>query len=274
MPKDLSALARDNAPRLAERCQDTISGKSGVDRDAIDAFVLMVRDEARVGVNMRPSVLASLLEGEPYRNMNELAERDALTGSIGYEQALRKRLGKWYDPRVAFEGEFERGREFKYAAVNVGTAGALRYNGVCAILKAESLTIVGLVPGDSLRRYVTGANVDVDRVRCEVGTWGGRCNVAVVKLHAEACGCSQDEWGRIVCSDDDYIEVICVERIGAEEVRQVRMAGSEEKRLREAVYALYAGGGDPTTNREAQALANVKGDLRKRGIQLEIIPDA
>ena len=273
MPSDLFALARDNAPRLADQCQETIDSKTGDDRPTIEAFAALVDEDARVGVNMRPSVLALILGGESYLNMNELAEKDSQSGSIGYEQALRKRLGQWYDRRVTFEAEFERGTEFKYGAVNVGTAGALRYQGVCAILKHEALTIVGLLPSDSLQRYVNGSDVGTDRVEAEVGSWDSRCHVAVIKLDGRACRCSPAEWRRLVCSGDDFIEVICVDSFGADEVSHVRITESEEARLRQAVYNTYTGG-DPTTNREAHALIEVKGDLRSRGMTLEVVADA
>jgi hypothetical protein len=236
--------------------------------------VALVEGKCRVGVNMGPAILASILEGAAYLNVQTVAALEARDRAITYEEALRGRLGRYYDDRVAFDEAFERGSEFKYGAANVGGVGSLHYGSACAILKHEGVERIALLPGDSLRLYVSDTGVDLASITYDVGAWDARCKVAAIKLHSEVCRRSPDTWSRLVCCDDDYIEAIFVDDVGGPELREVRFVESQDRQFRDAVYATQTGAADADTRAHAHTYTRVRRGLRALNIPLVVVPDA
>jgi|SaaInl4_135m_RNA_FD_contig_21_2537932_length_896_multi_6_in_0_out_0_1 hypothetical protein len=221
---------------------------------------------------MRPSALASVLEGDPYLNAHELALRAGNEGSDEYDAALAKQHGRFLGRRLVFEATFVRGQEVRYGALNAGTMGTLRYGAACAILKDGALASVALLPGDSLRLYADDDSVDLPRLAGDVGTWASRADVAVVKHHEQVCRICDDAWPHLMCHGNHFIEVIFLERVAAATMREVRLRESDVRLRRDAAEDNY----DTATDEEKVlflAMLRIEGAAQGHGIPVETLPD-
>jgi hypothetical protein len=141
---------------------------------------------------MDPARLAALLKGESRLSARELAANKGDPCSDAYDAQLRRVLKGSYDARALFTAAYIEGAHFKYGAVNPGNAGALLYGSACVIPTHQDWDSLAVLPGDSpVSGFVPDGSVATDRIYADVRPWDSRCDVATIKLHAEACRCGE-----------------------------------------------------------------------------------
>src|SRR5260370_40171165 len=74
----------------------------GASKAALTQFADFVNDAGRLGINMRPMVLLDFLNHNRLLNIPEWASRIAARSGKPAEDAMREKLGAFYERRMAF----------------------------------------------------------------------------------------------------------------------------------------------------------------------------
>jgi hypothetical protein len=187
---------------------------------------------ARVSVNMKPATLARFLDGEPRRNIFEVAAEESARTEQTLEEVLRGRLKEWYARRVEFEARAGAGRHFHYGALNVGGMGAPRYGRLCVIDKRPIGTDAPdpvWIAQDSLRGpwfEKAGQPLDWDALRSAVAPCELVSDLVVVKL--ETLGPSSAALDARICNDEDYLEALSLSPLEVQHVEEIRSESEDD----------------------------------------------
>ncbi len=207
-------LCERNQDRLSSQFGALLNGADCTTRKTLVEFAEAIKAKGRIGVNMRPMVLLDFLVTDRWFNIHHWAKKMSARGGKPVETILREKLRDYFDRRMAFDGFFESGLEFRYGALNIGGLGAHRFGEYCAILQNESLggCRVGYLKGDSLNQYMeVGLKVDEDRMRADCATETQKHMLLTIKHASEAVAKPDHQWPDMVCSADCYAEAIIVE---------------------------------------------------------------
>src|SRR5260370_4172494 len=115
-------------------------------------FAAWVESEALISINVRAFVILELLDGGHYQNIYEWADEQSRLSGRPAEDALRERLGKYYNKRMTLDGAFVDGNKLRYGALNAGGAGLVAYDPYCLVLIRRfhsALSRVAYFPRDS-----------------------------------------------------------------------------------------------------------------------------
>jgi hypothetical protein len=179
---NLFQMATDNAGSLEQQAQHLRESNAG-DRDAselMDCFVRRVQADGRIGVNMRPWVLARFLSRGIYRNIYGWADEMADLSGGDADAFVGKKLGDYRDKRRAFDAAFEDSERFGYGALTIGGAGAERYGEFCFVAGEAFAGNIGDAP--RILRVRSGA--DAQHV-----TWARGRPFSIKEFMASSAGC-------------------------------------------------------------------------------------
>ena len=113
--------------------------------------------------------------------------------------------------RKAYDLFFADGKDFVYAALNIGGTGAFRYGRCCNVLSPEKLRRHGYLKRDSLNFYMLSDNSapDVEKLGVDVAPESHKAHLAAIKHASDpafsAPGVSIEA---VICNDEEYIEAI------------------------------------------------------------------
>lgn len=216
-PTPLHDLARSARDALREQAEAIPHPPASA--DAIQA-------QARVSVNMKPSMLRRFLDGEPRRNAFEQAEVEAQRTGESVDTILRKHQGDYFHLRRRFEARAGGTRHFHYGALNVGGMGAPRYGRFC-VIDGRRPTQPPFDPVWVAEDTLTGRRFR-DRIGRllwrKLAAWcapsDAAGHLAIVKLASMSPtdGPLHDQ----ICSDTDYIEALFLDPLDRQEVEEIR----------------------------------------------------
>ncbi len=170
---NLFQLAVQNDPNVRTQF-DEMKNRSTDGRRQLEAFTDRVQETGRVSINMRPSALTALVNGEGQRNVYEWADEQSRLSLRPKNEILQEKLGAYFRRRIHFDDAFDHGRQFRYGALNIGGLGPQNYGQFCTVLRSEFLApndSVAYLMRDSLRTYMqTEVDVNTARLQREVTT--------------------------------------------------------------------------------------------------------
>jgi len=240
---NLFRIASDNVNSLEQRGQDLRESNAGNPDalDRIDRFVQRVQADGRIGVNMRPWILARFLSRGVYTNIyGWAAEMAALSGSDA-EAFVGKKLGSYKDKRQAFDSAFEDSERFGYGALTIGGAGAEHYGEFCFVIRdafAADVKSSAYLRGDSLNDYMTADGTLLDsKMRQDLAPPSHRHCLALLK-HAPDLGAASD-WAALLCSSSGYIEAIFLPDLKPEDGEEVRVRASRYRELWDLTFESF-----------------------------------
>jgi hypothetical protein len=248
---DLFAIARGNALVIEERFEVVVAGMGAQEAALAREFASWVETEALISINVPSFVVGELLAGRACQNTYELAGELAAVSGRPAEDILRERLKDHYERRIAFDGAFNGGQNFRYGALNAGGPGLTQqYDPYCVVLKRtyqDTLTDLAYLPGDSLKICFggAGASLDEDAVRRSPAPHSHRHVLVAIERAAEVPTSDKHEWPKLVAPEGRYFEVIFVGEVLLEAVECVRALKTEIKRMRELEFANFGRKLDP-----------------------------
>lgn len=203
-----------------------------------------VHDEIRTSVNMKPSMLAAFLRGEPRRNVFEWAAEQSARSGMSIDSILRDKLKVWYRRRLRFERRAGDGYHFHYAAMNIGGMGSPRYGRLCvvdrrlpAVTSPDPVWIaVDSLSGERLRDR--SGRLVWRRLQAWVAPWDLGSALAALKLTSatSAAGALTHR----VCNNDDYLEALSLHPLAVEDVQEIRSEKDDDLQAR-ALDAILKG---------------------------------
>ena len=211
---NLLELCRQNRDLLSSRFENLLNSADDDARPLLLAFAEAVKENGRIGANMRAMVLLDFLETDRWLNIHQWAVKISTRGGKPVEEILREKLKHYYDRRMAFDGFFESGFGFRYGALNIGGLGAQRFGEYCAVLRKETHAQcgVGYLSGDSLNHYMTwGVKINQHKLQSECANEAAKHMLLTLKHASELTGKPPLQWPGLVCNADCYAEAIIVE---------------------------------------------------------------
>jgi hypothetical protein len=203
--------------------------------DDFSRLVSRIRNEARFSVNCKPASLVRILEGEDWLNAFEFAEREATRRGVTPDEALREKLGEFYERRLAFEDRAGAGRHFYYGALNAGGMGAPGYGRLCVVFGpcgGRDDEVVWL-SHDSLKgAWFAEGRADLD---WNILSRAVADNESVQVLAAVKCfdlRLAVEDSLAPLCGDNDFVEGLSLRRLDLEEAAEIRSATDDEVHLR------------------------------------------
>lgn len=267
---DIFKLAINNSKEIETLYKLETERLSKEEQDQIDRFSMRVENDGRIAINMKLDALYGFLESGAYVNVYEYARKKAAEEGKSDEEKIKEHSDKYHTKRMAFDGCFERSREFKYGALNIGGPGATRYKDFCAVLKheiSEKTPETAYLKYDSLNHYVTyTGNVDLNSIKKEIAAHDHRHFLAALKHITEIPISPENDWPNILCSGDDYIEVIFIREISPGNLEKVRIQESVKK-----YYERLAIDPDPDEQEKAHIYQDITYTLKKNGISIEMV---
>ena len=275
---DFHKICGGNDPAIERAFHDLCAIAGDPDRASLLAFVEFVAREGRVGINMRPMVLLEFLGNGKLLNIHEWAARASVHGGLSAEEALRQKLGSYYDRRVAFDGAFEEGHRFRYGALKGGGLGAYQYGELCSIFQHAqvlSFCLVGYLKSDSLNAYMgVGAVLDEEKLSAECVSDACKHFLAGVKLADAAKSLPADRWPGALCNSVDYIEVILLGDLEPDHLDAVRIAKGDFDLYREYAYNEFREKLSELDRYRVDAFAQIDERLNAAGVPWEPVNDA
>jgi hypothetical protein len=119
---DLFAIAKGNANAVQTAFESVVAAMPPDQAVVVREFAAWVEAEALISINVKLFVIVEFLNGGRYQNTHEWAQEQARLSGRSAEDALRERLHRFYDKRVAFDRAFKNGELFRYGALNAGGA--------------------------------------------------------------------------------------------------------------------------------------------------------
>jgi hypothetical protein len=206
-------LCERNQGNLSSRFENLLNSADGATRLVLIEFAEVIKEQGRVGVNLRAMVLLDLLTTDRWLNIHQWAKKISIRGGKPIEEILREKLKGYFDLRMAFDGFFDLGLEFRYGALNIGGLAANRFGEYCAIFHKDMLSqlSLGYLKGDSLNHYMApGPRVDEDLLPADCATEGSKHMLLTLKHGRSVPGRPSRQWPELVCNADCYAEVIVV----------------------------------------------------------------
>ena len=238
---DLFAIARANADVIQAAFESILAGMPSADAATLREFENWVESEALISINVELYVVVALLNGRRHQNTYELAEDQSRLSGRRVEDALRERLGKYYDRRVAFDDAFNHGQKFRYGALNAGGAGLPKYAPYCVVLKEEfqsSLADVAYLPGDSLEIcFSARGSFDETVVERNATPHTHRRFLAGSECADEVLTVIRGEWPKLIGSIGRCFEAIFIGEVLLDTVNCVRLVKSEYDRMWNMAFA-------------------------------------
>jgi hypothetical protein len=240
---DLFAIARANGPAIQAAFESAVANLPESEAAAAREFAAWVEAEGLISVNMRLYVVVELLNGGRYQTMCEWAKEHARLGGQDAEDLLRRRLGPFYDRRVAFDRAFEDGEGFKYGSLNTGGAGTARYGSYCVILGRSFDGLpdrAAYLPGDSLTVcFGPEGRFDEAAVERHASPHSHRGRMVALRRAAAMFLTARQDWPKLVCSPDQYFEAIFIDEVTLQAIGCVRVPKSEYDRMWEMTFASF-----------------------------------
>lgn len=232
---DLFALATANARMIEEQHARLRASLPDADTAAFDLIGQIVTDRGHVSINLRQTGMLRLLTVGKHENAYEIAQEQSNVTGEPVEDILRKWLGPYWKPRVAFDAYFEDGPRFRYGALNIGCAGATHYGEFCAVIGRAYLTKLArlaYLKSDSLKTYMLpGPSVDEAAMRVDLTREPQKHLLASIKYASQLVRETQAKWPSVLCNDADYIEAIFVGDFGPRDLGSIRIRESDYERF-------------------------------------------
>jgi hypothetical protein len=160
-------------------------------------------------INMRVAAAIGFLAAGEFHNIYRVSAVVAAQLGVTREHVLRSALGPFYLRRISFDGHFNDGEEYCYAALYVGGAGLSDYGPFCFVFELSSLAAMHAstcVDSDTLDFVDSVGAIDVDRLTRHIVSIDERQYLAVIKW-----------WDSIVkgdshvpnaCDKRSYVEIV------------------------------------------------------------------
>jgi len=242
---DLFAIARGNANAVQTAFDSVIAAMPPEHAALVREFAAWVEAEALISINVKLFVVVEFLNGGRHQNTHEWAREQSRLSGRSAEDALRERLQKFHDKRVAFDRAFEGGERFRYGALNAGGAGLPEYAPYCIVLTRvfqTSLSDVAYLPGDSLEICVAAdGSFDVSVVESRVAPQTHRHLLVAKERASEVPPTDKPDWAGLVASRRRYFEVVFVGEVCLNTVKCVRVLKTEYDRMWDMAFASFGG---------------------------------
>lgn len=240
---DLFAIATGNADAVLRAFDSAVASLPAGQASAVREFAAWVEAEALVSLNLRLFVLVDVLHGQPYQNIHEWAREQARLSGRSSDDALRERLGGFYDKRVTFDRGLKNGEQFRYGALNAGGVGLPEYAPYCAVLTRafrNSLRDVALLPGDSLKICIApDGTLDEAVVRNRTTPHTHRHWMAATERAGEIPAAHKRGWPELVVAPGRYFEVIFLGEVSLDSFQCVRVLKTEYDRMCDLAFANF-----------------------------------
>lgn len=240
---DLFAIAKGNGEAVQTAFDTAVAAMSSDESRVVREFAAWVEADALVSINVKLFVIADFLNGRRYQNIYEWAQEQSRLSGRSAAEALRERLGKFCDKRMAFDRAFKNGEAFRYGALNAGGAGLPEYAPYCAVLNREfqaSLSDVALLPGDSLKICLAAdGTLNVAVVQNKTAPLTHRHLMAATERAGEVGSTAKRDWTGLVASPGRYFEVILIGDVSLDALECVRVLRTEYDRMWEMAFASF-----------------------------------
>jgi hypothetical protein len=228
---DIFTVADNNNAPVQAAYDALISRLNINDGALIKKFAEWVKSTGLISINTRLYVVVELINGNSYQNAYDWAEENAKLSGRSVEDLLRERLGDYYERRISFDSEFEKGTTFRYGALNAGGIGASDYGAYCIVLsRAYQRDLQGFVciSGDSLHLCTRNdGSFDVTIIDDRIA---GRdyAHMLVANERADKIAdVDESHWQRLVLSESDFFEIIFTGDITLNAIESVRVSHDE-----------------------------------------------
>ena len=228
---NLFLLAERNADAIQQQFVDLVAAAHPASRkEVLSRFAAYVESRSRLSINMLPGPLIRFLAMGWYPNVHdEVAYQADATGRAVddlYLERIRSRT--FVALRRAFDGCFDQGMHFVYAAMNCGGPGMTTFGDFCVAFSDSLIhdtAHLAYLPDDSLRTYVSGRPpvVDVGAVGRAVAPHRHRHHLATLKHSADFFGHPDDIWPVLLCSGRKGIEAVLADRPRTADIAEVRL---------------------------------------------------
>lgn len=240
---DLFAIARANAGAVHAAFEAAVAGLPEAEAAAVREFAAWVEAEGLISINDHLCIVVELLTRGRYQNTYEWAKDQASLTGQAVEDILRRRLGGFYDRRVAFDNTFKDGETFRYGALNAGGAGLPKYGSYCLVLARafqNALPQIAYLPGDSLT-VCFSADGQLDQAAVERCATPHAHRHEMVALHraGEAPVTPKAEWPKLVLGAGRYFEAVFVGEVTLQALNCVRVPRSEYDRKWDRTFASF-----------------------------------
>lgn len=264
-------LAKDNSKELEASCKaktQTLPKPPG--QTPINKFSKKVMNDGRIACNMGLEAFYGFLTSGKYMNVYEYADKIAPKAGKAPAVIVKECLGVYHEKRLAFDGSFEQGSEFKYGALNIGGSGATRYKGLSAVIKheiSENTPETTYVKHDSLNHYVSKSGVvNFKLFKKEIAEHTHRKYLSTLKHIGDIQTTLESNWPNMLCNEDDYIEAIFIKEILLDSLEEVRI-----QQTTKSYYENFAADPDPDLQTKAQVFMCVVHDLKQKGINVKVV---
>jgi hypothetical protein len=277
---NLFETARANDESLKTRFEALLADAEGDSRDALQRFSERVERDGRISLNMRLSGLLGFLVADRHQNIHEWATEEAGLTGRPKDEVLQEKLGPYCPRRVAFDGHFEDGEQFRYGSLNIGGAGLSHYGEFCSVLGVHvsvDRAEVAYLKGDSLETYVSAdGTVDDDAVREDAASHNRRQCLATLKLSEAVPTTPPETWDSLLCSDDrnDFVEAVFTGETRPADVETVRIGCTDHDRYFDDLFESTRGTLGDADGRLVDLFIRVTEMLADRGLALEVVGDA
>jgi hypothetical protein len=274
---NLFDLASQNSEKLQLNYQEKVCQFEADDLlPSLQSFVEQVKSQARLSFNMRQASINGMMSSSKHKNMYELAVEAATSDPTkSRDQILRERLKSYYDGRIAFDRAFDDGEKFRYSALNIGGLGAANYGEYCVVLTRQfwaDCPYLAFIREDSLRGYVSGSIIDIDRLKAEIADKQHVHLLAASKHQDDLQTQQMDKWASMVCNSSMYIEAITKQDIPVAVVDSVRVSRQQYRLRYDELFQAYQGGSE-AAQRRARAFRDLLEHLKNHQIELEVIDE-
>jgi hypothetical protein len=233
---DLFAIAGANGAAVRTAFEALVAALAADRAGQVEHFARWVEKEALIAINVKLFVIVELLNGRGYQNSYDWAREQAHLSGRGIEEALRERLGEWYERRTTFDRSFRDGELFRYGALNAGGTGVDKlFDPFCVVLTRifqGALMAVAYLPGDSLKICFGADGIFDDAAIQRRATPHTHRHLMVALERAnEISGVDERRWPELVSSGLQYFEVVFVGEVSLDAVGCVRVSKGQFDRL-------------------------------------------
>lgn len=275
---NLFSIAANNANDVYTVFNTAIKNLSDQESINVTEFAAWVESETLISINLRLCVIAELLCGNPYKNIHEWAQQQAMLSGRAKDEILRERLKGYYEKRLAFDCAFEDGEQFRYGALNAKSMGLFAYGAYCVVLTSNfqiSLTQSAYLSDDSLEKCFAKSNTfDHNALVQNAAPYSYRHWLAANKRMTEISQAPKDAWPELLISSDckQYVEVIFTGEIKSDALQCIRMSQKEYELMWALAFANFGISQSEAERAWVQDFNQLLMAQRDGKIQLEIMP--